>query len=325
MTRFLSCNELYETIQQLSFEAKEVLWVCSPSLGFGAHEVFSQEILRNPPADIRFIFRVTDEAVKKGEVNPYEVQYFMEHFPNSFVRSHESFHSQIYIFDKSALITSVSLTKNDFENNTEAGVLLDDSQVDAVKAFVTSTLWENTKPVKDLKKYKKIWSTPKKNAPTSNLKKTKTATKIKPWTDDYIAKWYFAIPSQISKKTEHTIKKETNWATDLSLMADIGPSAFKHLKLGDLAYIADPTKRSRKIKVEFAQIFDKSKVETDEGDMHFAYQTRKSYLIERKRFYEMLQNATIGLKNSEIMLNEYQLKQINGVLSPNKPRKQVKQ
>ena len=86
------------------------------------------------------------------------------------------------------------------------------------------------------------------------------------------------------------------------------------LKLAEISSAADGTQDDLIIKVE-----------TDEGDMHFAYTTRKTYLIERKRFYEMLQNATIGLKNSEIMLNEYQLKQINGTLSPNKPRKQVKQ
>ncbi|MGZ4851246.1 MAG: phospholipase D family protein [Candidatus Bathyarchaeia archaeon] len=319
MARFLSGTKLYETIQQMSREAKEILWVCSLSVGFDAHEIFSQTILKNPPSDIRFIFRINDGSVKRGDVNPYEVEYFIEHFNNSIVKSQESLHSQIYIFDKSALLTSANLTKTDFESNVETGVLLDGPEVDEVKSFFTTTLWEKAKPIKDLKNYKKIWNIPKKNESNRNIKKTKTLTQIKKWTDDYISTWYFALPEHISKKTDRKIKKEANWPNKLAVMPDIGPNSFKQLKLGDLAFIANLTKRQRKIPVEFAQIFDKSKVETDQGDMHFAYETRKTFLVDRNRFYEMLQNATIGLKNSEILLNEYQLTQIGKTLSPKKP------
>jgi hypothetical protein len=320
MTRFISCNELYETIQELSLEAKEVLWVCSPHVGCDAHEVFSQELLKNSALDIRFIFSVNDGTVKRGEVNPYEIQYLMDHFKNSCVKSHDTFQSKIYIFDQSALITSANLVKSDFESNLEAGVLIVGPQVDEVKSFFNSTLWENAKPIKDLKKYKKIWNTSKKNASTNDLKKNKTQTKITPWTNNGVATWYFAIPSQISKRTERKIKKETAWPTDLSLMPDIGLGSFKLLKSGDLAFIANLTKRQRKIPVEFARIFDKSRAETDEGDLHFAYETKKTYLIERSGFYEMLQNATIGLHNSDILLNDYQLTQISKTLTPNKSR-----
>jgi hypothetical protein len=79
MTKFLSCGELYETIQQKSIEAKEILWISSPYLGLDAHTIFSQEILKNPPTDIRFVFRVDEAAVKEGKVNPYEIQYSFEH------------------------------------------------------------------------------------------------------------------------------------------------------------------------------------------------------------------------------------------------------
>ena len=320
MAQFTSCNELYETVQRLSLCAKEVLWVCSPHVGGDAHEVFSQELLKNLALDIRFIFSVNDEAVKMGGVNPYEIQYFMDHFKNSCVKSLDNFQSKIYVFDQTALITSANLIKSDFESDIEAGVLLDGPQVDEVRGFFNSTLWESAKPIKDLKKYKKIWNTSKKNASTSDLKKNKTPTKIKPWTSDGVATWYFAIPSQISKRTECKIKKETAWPADLSLMPDIGLSSFKLLKSGDLAFIANLTKRQRKIPVEFARVFDKNRAETDEGDLHFAYKTKKTYLIERSRFYEMLQNATIGLHNSEILLNDYQLTQISKTLTPNKFR-----
>ena len=98
MTRLLCNTQLYETILQKSLGAKEILWVCSPSLSSGAHRVFSQELLKNPPADIRFVFRVNDFAVKEGESNPYEIQYIMEHFKGAKIRYNENFHSNIYIF-----------------------------------------------------------------------------------------------------------------------------------------------------------------------------------------------------------------------------------
>ncbi len=321
MIKFLCGTKLYETIQQMSQEAKEILWVCSPFVGSDAHEIFSQEILKNPPSDIRFIFRINDSAVKRGDVNPYEVEYFMEHFKNSIVKSQEFFNSRIFIFDNSALVASTSLTRVDFENGVEAGVLLDGAEVDEVKSFFISNLWEKAKLTKDMRNYKKIWGISGKNELIANVKKTKSITQIRKWTDDYVSKWYFALPEQISKKSDRKIKKETNWPTRLAVMPDIGPSSFKQLKVGDLAFIANLTKRQIKIPVEFAQIYDKSKVETDQGDLHFAYQTRKTYSVERKRFYEMLQNATIGLKNSEILLNDYQLTQINKTLSQKKSRK----
>jgi hypothetical protein len=323
MAKFLSGAKLYETIQQMSREAKEVMWICSPSVGFDAHEIFSQEILKNPPSDIRFIFRINDDVVKRGDTNPYEVEYFIEHFKNSIVKSLESFQSGIYIFDKLALLTSANLTKTDFESNIETGVLLDGVEFDEIKSFFVTIFWEKGKPIRDLKNYKKIWSISKKNESIRSVKKTRTPVRIRKWTDDFISTWYFAILEQISKQSDRKIKKETNWSTKLAVMPDIGPSSFKQLKLGDLAFIANLTKRQRKIPVEFAQIYDKSKVETDQGDLHFSYKTRKTYLVERNRFYEMLQNATIGLKNSEILLNDYQLTQISKTLSPKKSIKNI--
>jgi hypothetical protein len=154
MNRLLCKTELYETILQKSLGTKEILWVCSPSLGSGAHRVFSQEILKNPPADIRFIFRVNDFSVKEGEFNPYEIQYLMEHFKGAKMKSNEDFNSNIYIFDNSALLTSASLTEEAFENSLEVGVLLEGSDAEEVKSFFNESLWNTSKPIGELKKYK---------------------------------------------------------------------------------------------------------------------------------------------------------------------------
>jgi hypothetical protein len=323
MVSFLACKELYETIQQKSQEAKEILWVCSPNLSADAHKVFSQNVLKNPPADTRFVFPVTDLATKRGEVNPYEIQYLMEHFSNN-VKSHDNFHSSIYIFDKSAVITSANLTKPAFESSVETGVLLDGPQIEEVKNFYNQSLWENSKTIKDLQKLKKIWNIAEKTRKIDNLNKTKPHTQIKDWTDDCVSRWYFTIPDPLSKKIERKIKKETIWPNNFSVIPDVGPSCFKHVKLGDVAYLANLTKQRGKIEIELARILDKSTVETDDGDSHFAYRVEKNYLMARNQFYEMLKNATIAPKTWGTQLNEGQVKLLTETLSLPKTRKRRK-
>jgi hypothetical protein len=323
MNRLLCKTELYETILQKSLGAKEILWVCSPSLGSGAHRVFSQEILKNPPADIRFIFRVNDFSVKEGEFNPYEIQYLMEHFKGAKMKSNEDFNSNIYIFDNSALLTSASLTEEAFENSLEVGVLLEGSDAEEVKSFFNESLWNTSKPIGELKKYKLMWNLAQKTIKKVNLKKIKPHTKIKDWTNDFVNSWFIAVSHWLSAKSEHKIKKETNWQTNLSVLGDVGYNFFSHVKLGDIAYVADLSKRG-KIGIALVRISDKARVETDEGDFHGAFETEKTYTLEREPFHEMLKNANINVKTSETILNDNQLNQLSIVLSAIKRKRKRK-
>jgi hypothetical protein len=323
MARFLQKTELYETVLQKSSETKEILWICSSALGLGAHRVFSQEILKNPPADIRFVFQVNDFIIKEGEVNPYEIQYLLEHFKNTIIKSHENFHSNIYIFDNSALITSATLTEAAFESNIESGVLLEGPEAEEVKIFFNESLWKTSKSIGELKKYKLMWNLAQKKTKTANLKKVKPHTEIKDWTNTYINTWYIGVFNWISTKSERKIKKETNWETNLSVLGDVGYNTFAQVKLGDYAYIADLSKRG-KIEIEFVQIIDKARVETDEGDFHCAFEVEKKYLLEREQFFEMLKNSNINSKASETILNNDQLNRISIVLSSIKRKRKRK-
>jgi len=323
MARFLCNTELYETVLQKSLETKEVLWASSRSLSLGAHRVFSQEILKNPPTDIRFIFPVNDLTVKRGEVNPYEIQYLLEHFEGINIKCRENFHSNIYIFDNSALITSATLTDEAFESSIESGVLLEGSDVEEVKAFFIQSLWNDAKSMGDLKKYKIIWNLSQKTTKPVFQKKIKTRTQIKNWTNAYVDTWYFGVTKWLSKKFENKIKKETNWATDLSVLGDISYRAFTQIKLQDNAYIADFSKRG-KIEIELGKITDKARVETDEGDFHCAFEVDKKYSLEREPFFEMLKNAAIKSKTAEVILNDVQLNHVTEVLSSIKRKRKRK-
>jgi hypothetical protein len=323
MARFLCNTELYEIILQKSSDTKNILWVCSPSLGLGAHRVFSQEILKNPSADIRFIFQVNDFNVDSGRVNPYEIQYLLEHFKDISIKSHEDFNSNIYIFDDSALITSATLTEAAFESNIEAGVLLEGADAEQVKSFFTESLWNNSKSIGELKKYKLMWNLAQKATKKGNMKKVKPHTKIKDWTNAYINTWYIGVPKGISAKSERKVMKETSWPTALSVLGDVGYHAFTQIKLGDYAYIADLSKRG-KVEIKFAKITDKARVETDEGDFHCAFEVEKKYELEREKFFEMLKNSKINSKTSETILSDDQLKQVDNVLSSIKKKRKHK-
>ena len=153
-------------------------------------------------------------------------------------------------------------------------------------------------------------------------KKAKTHTQIRDWTNASIDTWYIGVAKWLSKKSENKIKKETNWPTDLSVLGDISYHAFTQVKLGDHAYIADFSKRG-KIEIELGKIIDKARVETDEGDFHCAFEIEKKYSLEREHFFEMLKNASINSKTSEIILNDDQLNQVTEVLSSIKAEKKT--
>ena len=168
-----------------------------------------------------------------------------------------------------------------------------------------------------------MWNLARKAVKKVNLKKTKPHTQIKDWPNDSSNTWFIGISHWLSKKSEHKIRKETNWQTNLSLLGDVGYNFFSHVKLGDLAYIADLSKRG-KIEIELVRIFDKARVETDEGDLHGVFEIEKTYTLEREPFHEMLKNANINSKTSETVLNDYQLNQIASVLSSIKRKRRHK-
>ena len=90
----------------------------------------------------------------------------------SSIKSHENFHSNIYIFDNSALITSAALTEAAFESNIETGILLEGSDVEEVKNFFTQSLWNTSKSMGELKKYKLMWNLAQKTHKKSKPEKT---------------------------------------------------------------------------------------------------------------------------------------------------------
>jgi hypothetical protein len=322
MTKILTGSQLYDFIQQKSAITKETLWIISPQLNFQAHEILPQEILNNPPTDIRFIFKVTPEALKKGLTNPYELQFLLEHFKDCKINSNDNFNVNTYIFDDSALITSANFSKDTLEKGFEIGVLIEQQDIDEVKKTF-ETFWQTGKPIGDLKKLKQTWNTQQKNE-TDN-KKTKQHTIIKQWINNHTNTWLLTTSLRLPARVERKIKKDANWIKKLSTLGDIGYQTYKELKIGDFAYIIDlKSNRGDIVNIEFARIHDKTRVETDLGDYHLAYQTKENQLIDREKLYSLITKMGKSSKNCEVMLIQEQLKLLTDTFSTAKIRKKRK-
>jgi len=309
MARFLSEKELYPTVLKNSANAKNILWVCSPYLGLDSHEVFSQKIMETPPKNIRFVFRLNTLAVRRGEVNPYEIEYFMEHFRRSSIRTNDTFHSKIYIFDDSALVTSANLSKRAFQTSIEAGVLLQQEQVKRVKSFF-ERLWKTSKPIRNLDGYKSAWNKARGKRKTSEEQYSQRSisphTRIKPWNEDAANKWFMLVTEEMTEKTENAIYKATHWARKHGLLANLKHKTYESLKLGDIVYIFNFTDKSKNlVKIEEARVKDKRDIKTDDGNCHFVYEKMNGSSIKKDEFSQLIKKAKLG-KADEKILNRKQ-------------------
>ena len=293
MAKFLSKGELYKAINQKSSETRRMLWACSSTLGMGAHRVFSQDILKNSPLDVRFVFPLTEATVKEGEISPHEIQFLQEHLDGSAVKTQSSLNANLYIFDDSAFVTSVGLTEASFDSETAAGVMLTEpEEIDQIKAFFNQIIWQNAKSTGDLKKFKKTYNTAQKNNPT----KTKKLPEANDWSDTSFQKWYIGVLRKLPRKVEGKVKVERSWSTKLLLAGDVGYKAFKQIKLGDIAYLFNVFKKVGGVEVQLVRVQDKDKVETDEGDFHLLCQVEKNYLLPREQLQNLLNAHGHALK-----------------------------
>ncbi len=325
MGKFLACNELYQAIQQASSEARETLWVSSTNLGADAHKIFSQQIIKNPPSNIRFVFPLNDTTVKRGEINPYEVQYLKERFKDDNVKANDQTYTNIYIFDNTAFLTSAALTEAAFGSNIEAGVMLDGSEAEKIKRFFEENLWQTARPIGDLKKQKTMWNLQQKKAPKDAAKlKIKPHTQLAEWTDEHISTWYGGVLNRLPTRSMQKIREETNWSRELLLVGDVGYKAFKELELGDLIYLANLNSQPGKILMQLVRVHDKSRVETDDGDLHLLGQVQRNYTLEREKYFELLKNLGITSRSVEMKLTDEQLKSMLDVFATIKKRRRRK-
>jgi hypothetical protein len=218
------------------------------------------------------------------------------------------------------------LTKAAFENNSEVGVIVDAEELNAVKSFFSEVVWKNAKSVGDLGNFKKIWDLNQKKLVKKPQRRSKVVahTNIVDWSDEPVDTWYIGVPSQFPARAIQEVRRETNWGNHLQVVGDVGYSAFRELKTGDLAYLADVYKQRGKIVVQILRVYDKCRVETDDGDFHLASQVLKNFTLERNQFFELLKNMNIRSRSLDVRLSAEQLKVLSTTLQAIKPKRKKK-
>lgn len=323
MAKFLSEKELYPAVKEKSAKTKDVLWVCSPYLGYGAHEVFSEEIGRTPPGDVRFIFKLSMRPVKRGVVNPHEIEYIQKHLKGCKIKTNDIFHSKIYIFDDSAVITSANLSKTAFGKNIEAGVLLNGAQFTKAKRFFEN-LWKRSDPIKNLNDFKRAWRTTKG---TGNKGDLRTKTKVKPhtsiqaWDENLENKWLVHITDETDRETERSIYEATNWKESGELVTDLRRATYNSVGTGDIIYLQIDYEENQKPKIEKGKVIDKRMVETDRGGKyHLAYESIVEKKIEKSKLEQWLEESKIGNYRDAVLLNNQQAKSLEQAYKKPSPK-----
>lgn len=325
MAKFLSEKELYPEVRERSAQTKNVLWVCSPYLGLNAHEVFSQEIAKNPPKDVRFIFKLEMQSVKKGAVNPHEIEYFQKHVKKCKIKTNNTFHSKIYVFDGSALVASANLSKKAFEKSIEAGVILTGEQVKKVKRRF-KRLWKSSDPIENLDDYKKAWAIAagaRDKSDYHSKPKVKAHTTVDLWDEEIENKWLLHITGETSKKTQRLIHEATNWTENEELVSDLNFETFNSLGTGDIIYLQIDYEKNRVPEIEKGRVIDKQEVETGSGgSYHVAYTSIKKKKVEKSMLAECLEELRIENSREEVPLSNQQAKLLEQLLNEKRVQKE---
>jgi len=317
--RFIAEQELYSIVQQLSSRCERVLWVASPFLGRGAHEILSQDIVSDPPEDRRFLFGLTAKNVRRGAVDPYEVEYLQSRFGRDRVRANESFHAKVYIFDEASLVSSANFSRTAFERNIEVGVLLGNKEADKVREFY-ERLWKNSHRIAKLDDYKGIWNKTevrRRGERSGFLGGTgKIHTKMTPW-DEQVANWIVPVNLEMKKASENKIVQATDWHDDF--IGTIRRKTFNGMRLGHRAFLADYVNR-RNENLSVVRVTDKRRVRTGEGSYHFSYEKLKgSRSVRINKLADLLRDLKLlsrrGRVEFEKKLTDGQVKRLTEVLS----------
>jgi len=300
MTRFLSEKELYPVVRQLSSKSEDVFWVASPYLGLRAHQVFSHKIVDAPPKDVRFIFGLDERAVREGAVNPHEIEYFQKLFNNRNIRTNSTFHAKLYVFDKKALVTSANLSQTAFQRNVEVGALVEGEQVEKIKRFYEK-LWNDSDPIGNLDKYKKICDKARRTKEwdeSSGIyrKSKRRHTKIEPWDERFLG-WIISFHEKMKPGTVSEVRRATGWKRNW--ITGIDREIFDLMKKRHIVFLVDMF--SRRKTLSMVRVKDKRRVETGEGEYHFAYKPQKDAKVDTDKIMTELRRLGLatfrGLKS----------------------------
>lgn len=137
MIEFVRDTALYDAVRRLSANSKRV-WAASPYLGRGARNVFDPSFMS--ATDTRLLV-----DLKSGYVDKVELAAFRTWAPKG-TRTLRYLHAKIYVFDKSAIITSANLSRRAFERNREIGLVFTGTDASRARSAFFA-LYKKGKPI----------------------------------------------------------------------------------------------------------------------------------------------------------------------------------
>jgi HKD family nuclease len=268
---FVTGKRLYDVVQKHSSKCKETLWIASPFAGSNAHQILSQNVVDQPPRKVRFLFGLSEEAVRRHVVSPYEIEYLQNHFGVDSVRANNTFHAKIYIFDRVALVSSANFSKKAFERNIEVGAVLEGDDVGGIKRLYAK-LWKDSRKIRDLSSLKNIWNRSRRSGKEDESsgffgRQARVHTRVKPW-NEKVANWIVPITDVMTKQTSMKIQKETHWGD--RVIGDLKAKTFRGMRLGDFVFLVDNVVPRRE-SISVVRVRDKREVAVGRQRYHFAY------------------------------------------------------
>jgi len=142
--RFLHGSNLSNKIYELSERVKERVYVATPFASRNAHELLSEKI--REVSDVKFIVNFCERNIRSGSISPEGVKKLKR--ISRGIHSCDYLHGKLYLFDKTAVVTSANLSETAFSGGSlEFGIAINEPDTVNEIAKLYTELWKGSRPI----------------------------------------------------------------------------------------------------------------------------------------------------------------------------------
>lgn len=143
MTKFITGNELKNTIDDIIWNAKKNLLILCPYIKLDKYfkDLFDGHS-NNPNVHIMIVFGKNENDVRKS-LSKEDLDYFKK-FPNISVIYVPKLHAKYYGNERAGVITSINLHDSSFKDNIEFGVYSETTMIQALGSNTDKEAWDKS-------------------------------------------------------------------------------------------------------------------------------------------------------------------------------------
>ncbi|MGI0105606.1 phospholipase D family protein [Salinimicrobium sp. WS361] len=142
MSKFLTGEELENTVYDIIWEAEQSLLIVSPYIKLDEYfKNLFQKHLNNPKLRLTIVFGKNEKDVNRSLRN--EDFDFFKQFPNVSIIYVQDLHGKYYGNEKKGIITSINLYDYSFKNNIEFGVFSEQSMLSKFSKSADIDAWNH--------------------------------------------------------------------------------------------------------------------------------------------------------------------------------------